>query len=206
MRHGCPPGHSRARRAGRRLDELRLLPAAFPIDQILSPRDLAHVKRLFGIGGLSYGNLSIRKDSRRYWMSASGVNKGNMKIIGRDMLMVKGYDPARNVILLSVPPVVEPRRVSVDAIEHWMIYTEHPGVGAIVHVHAWMEGISSTQVQYPCGTLQLAQAVSELVRNAPAPTRAVIGLRNHGLTITGPSMADILERIEGRILPRVPMS
>lgn len=192
--------------AGRRLDELRLLPAAFPIDQILSPRDLAHVKRLFGIGGLSYGNLSIRKDSRRYWMSASGVNKGNMKIIGRDMLMVKGYDAARNVILLSVPPVVEPRRVSVNAIEHWMIYTEHPGVGAIVHVHAWMEGIPSTQVQYPCGTLQLAQAVSELVRNASTPTRAVIGLRNHGLTITGPSMADILERIEGRILPRVPMS
>ncbi len=192
--------------AGKRLDELRLLPAAFPIDQILSPRDLAHVKRLFGIGGLSYGNLSIRKDRRRYWMSASGVNKGNMKVIGRDMLMVKGYDPQRNVILLSVPPVVEPRRVSVDAIEHWMIYTEHPGVGAIVHVHAWMDGIPSTQVQYPCGTLQLAQAVSELVRNAPDPTRAVIGLRNHGLTITGPSMADILERIEGRILPRVPMS
>lgn len=192
--------------AGRRLDALRLLPSAFPINELLSSRDLAHVRRLFGIGGLSYGNLSVRRDAHRFWMSASGVNKGDMRTVGRDILMVKGYDPERNVILLSVPPGIEPRRVSVDAIEHWMIYTAHPGVGAIIHVHAWMDGIRSTQIQYPCGTRQLAEAVAELVRAAPDPHRAVIGLRNHGLTITGPTLADILERIEGRILPQVPMS
>lgn len=192
--------------AGQRLDALNLLPAAFPIEELLPPRDLEHVRRLFGLGRLSYGNLSVRKDARRYWMSASGVNKGAMRVVGRDMLMVKGYDPERNLILLSVPPGIEPRRVSVDAIEHWMIYTAHPGVGAIIHVHSWMEGVTSTQVQYPCGTLQLAQAVAELVRDSPDPHRAVIGLRNHGLTITGPSLADILGRIEGRLLVRVPMT
>ncbi|MDQ7858407.1 MAG: class II aldolase/adducin family protein [Armatimonadota bacterium] len=192
--------------AGRRLDALNLLPAPFPIDEILGPRDMAHVRRLFGIGGLSYGNLSVRKDARRYWMSASGVNKGRLQTVGRDILMVKGYDPERNVILLSVPPGVEPRRVSVDAIEHWMIYTQHPGVGAIIHVHAWMDGIDSTQIQYPCGTLQLAEAVADLVRAAPDPARAVVGLRNHGMTVTGPTIQDILARIEGRLLPRVPMT
>ncbi len=192
--------------AGRRLDALHLLPTPFPIEELLGPRDLAHVKRLFGIGGLSYGNLSTRKDAHRFWMSASGVNKGAMKAVGRDMLLVKGYNPERNVILLSVPPTIEPRRVSVDAIEHWMIYTAHPGVGAIIHVHAWMDGVPSTQIQYPCGTLQLAQAVAQLVQDSPDPHRAVIGLRNHGLTITGPDLHDILERIEDRLLPRVPMS
>jgi ribulose-5-phosphate 4-epimerase/fuculose-1-phosphate aldolase len=192
--------------AGRRLDALHLLPAAFPIDEILGPRDMAHVRRLFGIGGLSYGNLSVRKDARRFWMSASGVNKGAMKTIGRDMLLVKGYDADRNVILLSVPPEVEPRRVSVDAIEHWMIYTQHPAVGAIIHVHAWMDGIPSTQIQYPCGTLQLAESVAGLVAASSDPTRAVVGMRNHGMTITGPDLADILGRIEGRLLPRVPMA
>lgn len=191
--------------AGRRLDALNLLPAPFPIDELLSPRDMAHVRRLFGIGGLSYGNLSVRRDARRFWMSASGVNKAAMRTVGRDILMVKGYDAERNVILLSVPPRIEPRRVSVDAIEHWMIYTQHPGVGAIIHVHAWMEGIPSTQIQYPCGTLQLAESVAELVQASPDPTRAVIGQRNHGMTITGPDLADILARIEGRLLPRVPM-
>jgi ribulose-5-phosphate 4-epimerase/fuculose-1-phosphate aldolase len=192
--------------AGRRLDALNLLPAPFPIDELLGPRDMAHVRRLFGIGGLSYGNLSARKDSRRFWMSASGVNKAQMAAVGRDMLLVKGYDAERNVILLSVPPHVEPRRVSVDAIEHWMIYTQHPGVGAIIHVHAWMEGIASTQIQYPCGTLQLAESVAGLVAASPDPTRAVVGMRNHGMTITGPNIADILERIEGRLLPQVPMA
>ncbi len=192
--------------AGRCLDELHLLPAAFPIEEILSPRDLAHVKRLFGIGGLSYGNLSARKDRTRFWMTASGVNKGNLRTVGRDLLLVKGYDPGRNAILLSVPPHVEPRRVSVDAIEHWMIYTAHPGVGAIIHVHAWMEGVRATQVQYPCGTYELARAVAELVAESPDPARAVVGLRNHGLTITGPDIPDILERIRGRLQTRVPMS
>lgn len=193
-------------RAGRKLKEWDLLPAPFPIEEILPPEDLRHVKRLYGIGGLSYGNLSVRKDERRFWMSASGVDKANLRVIGRDILMVKGYDPERNAILLSVPPHVEPRRVSVDAIEHWTIYREHPGVGAILHVHAWMEGVPATPFNYPCGTYELAQAVAEKIREAPDPSRAVVGLKNHGLTITGRSLDEILERIEGRLLRTVPMS
>jgi ribulose-5-phosphate 4-epimerase/fuculose-1-phosphate aldolase len=50
-------------------------------------------------------------------------------------------------------------------------------------------------VNYPCGTLQLATSVAELVHRAPDPSRAVVGLRNHGLTITGPSLAEIFERV-----------
>ena len=50
-----------------------------------------------------------------------------------------------------------------------MIYTEHPEVGAIIHVHAWIEGIRSTEVNYPCGTRELAVAVADLVREAPDP-------------------------------------
>jgi DNA-binding transcriptional ArsR family regulator len=179
--------------AGRRLEALNLLPTPFPIQELLPERDWRHVTRLFGLGGLSYGNLSVRRDATTFWMSASGVDKGKLQLIGRDMLLVKGFDPARRLMLLSVPPHIEPRRVSVDAIEHWMIYTEHPSVGAIVHVHAWMEGVASTTMNYPCGTRQLAQAVADLVREALDPGRAVVGLRNHGLTITGPSLDDVLQ-------------
>lgn len=192
--------------AGKRLDALALLPAPFPIHELLDERDLRHIERLYGIGGLSYGNLSVRKDATRFWMSASGVDKGNMTVIGRDILMVKGFDRARNVMLLSVPRDVKPRRVSVDAIEHWMIYTEHPQVGAIVHVHAWMERITTTTINYPCGTIQLAQAVADVVRQSPTPVRAVVGLKNHGLTITGPSLEDIFDRLERGFIRQVPMS
>jgi len=202
--------------AGRRLDALDLLPAPMPLERILAPRELRHVQLLYGIGGLSYGNISARYrgiDQRGvpdpegpvYWMSASGVDKSDLRVIGEDILLVRGYDPARDVMVLSVPPTVNARRVSVDAIEHWMIYREHPEVGAILHVHGWIAGTPSTEVNYPCGTLQLAASVANLVRRAPDPSRAVVGLRNHGLTITGHTLEEIFARVGADITPTVPM-
>ena len=199
-------------RAGVHLDTLHLLPNPFPIENLLTERDLRHVKLLYGIGGLSYGNLSARRQpptasgyGPEYWMSASGVDKARLRAIGRDVLLVRGYDPVRDAMVLAVPPGIAPNRVSVDAIEHWMIYREHPDVGAIVHVHAWIDGTPATEIAYPCGTLELADAVAEVVRQAPDPTRAVVGQRRHGLTITGRDLDDIFERIDGRIVPQVPM-
>ena len=108
-------------------------------------------------------------------------------------------------MVVSHPPGVEPRRVSVDAIEHWMIYREHPDVGAILHFHGWMEGIPSTEFNYPCGTRELGQAVADIVREANDPSRCVVGLKNHGLTVTGTSLDEIFERVEGKVLRTVPM-
>jgi ribulose-5-phosphate 4-epimerase/fuculose-1-phosphate aldolase len=193
------------REAGVRLGQLNLLPNPFPIEDLLTERELRHVKRLYGIGGLSYGNLSARKDERRFWMSASGVDKSRLEVPGRDILLVSDYDSEHGRMVLSVPPTVEPRRVSVDAIEHWMIYQEHPDVGAIVHVHAWVEGVSATEVNYPCGTEELAQDVADLLAAEPHPAHAIIGLRNHGITATGASLEETLERITPRLLVQVPM-
>jgi ribulose-5-phosphate 4-epimerase/fuculose-1-phosphate aldolase len=193
-------------RAGQRLAELDLLPAPWPIDELLSAADLRHVQRLFGIGGLSYGNASARHAGDTFWMSASGVDKSHLLEIGREILLVTGYDQARGVIRLSVPAGVKPRRVSVDAIEHLTIYREHPQVGAILHVHGWVTGAPSTETVYPCGTEELAREVAGLVRDSPDPARAIIGMKNHGVTITGSSLDEILERVGPHIVRRVPMS
>lgn len=193
-------------RAGRKLEELNLLPTPFPMEKYLNKRDQRHLKLLYGIGGLSYGNLSARLDENRFWMSASGVDKSNLREIGRDILLVKDYDADQNAMVLSVPPEVEPRRVSVDAIEHWMVYREHPEVGAILHVHAWMDHAPSTEFNYPCGTYELGIAVADIVRGQSVPKRAVVGLKNHGLTIVGESMDEIFQRVEGKLYQPVPMS
>jgi ribulose-5-phosphate 4-epimerase/fuculose-1-phosphate aldolase len=69
-----------------------------------------------------------------------------------------------------------------------------------------MEDIASTRINYPCGTIELATGVADLVRQAPDPGHAVIGLRNHGLTITGESLDEIFARIDGKIQRQVPMA
>jgi Class II Aldolase and Adducin N-terminal domain len=202
--------------AGRALDDLDLLPSPFPLERILEPRELRHVQLLYGIGGLSYGNVSARfrgtgveaipePDGPVFWMSASGVDKSDLRNVGEHILLVRGYDADQDAMILSVPPDVPVKRVSVDAIEHWMIYREHPDVGAILHVHGWIDGTPSTDVNYPCGTLDLASAVADLVRAAPDPVHAIVGQRNHGLTITGTSLDEIFERVGDRITPTVPM-
>ncbi|WP_096200544.1 class II aldolase/adducin family protein [Bacillus sp. FJAT-45350] len=192
--------------SGKKLDEMDLLPAPFPLDKYLTSRDMRHLNKLYGIGGLSYGNLSARQDQDNFWMSASGINKADMKVIGQDILYIKGYNDEKNNIQVSVPKEIMPKRASVDAIEHWMVYKEHPEVGAIVHIHAWMDGIEATEINYPCGTVELAETVAQLVREADNPARTIIGLKNHGLTITGPDLDDIFERIDGKINRQVPMS
>jgi ribulose-5-phosphate 4-epimerase/fuculose-1-phosphate aldolase len=192
-------------RAGVRLGALDLLPSPFPINDLLTERDLRHVMRLYGVGGLSYGNLSARKDERRFWMSASGVDKTKLEVPGRDILLVSDYDEENGRIVLSVPPTVQPRRVSVDAIEHWMIYRAHPGIGAILHIHAWVEGVPGTEINFPCGTEELAESVADLLAAEPDPDHAIIGLRNHGITATGETLDEILDRITPTLIRQVPM-
>ena len=186
--------------------ELDLLPAPFPVHEYLNERDLRHVMRLYQVGGLSYGNLSARKDATRFWMSASGVDKSQLEVAGATSCSSPATTSRTRRCVISVPPGIEPRRVSVDAIEHWMIYQAHPDVGAILHVHAWMEGIAATDINYPCGTQELAESVAELIDREPDPAHAVIGLRNHGITATGDSLTEILDRIESSILRQVPMT
>ena len=190
---------------GRKLAEMNLLPQVFDIRSLLDERDLRLAMKIFGLKQLSYGNLSARRDAGTFWMTGRGVDKGNLQRVGRDMFLVKGYDPETATILLSVPPGTDPTaRVSVDAIEHYKIYRAVPEVGAIVHVHAWLPGVPATLQSWPCGTEQLADEVRDLVLAAPDPARAVIGLRNHGLTITGPSLEEIFSRIEGKLVQEIP--
>ena len=49
---------------GQRLDALGLLPAPFPVEDLVSERDLRAIMRLYAIGGLSYGNLSAAQGRR----------------------------------------------------------------------------------------------------------------------------------------------
>lgn len=196
---------------GKELDRLGVLPLPFPLRDVLTERELHHLYKIYGITGLSYGNLSAREEipelgQTTFWMTGRGVDKANLATVGKDVLLVKGFDDHRGVALVSVPEEHDVKaRVSVDAVEHEFIYRTFPEVGAIVHVHAWLEHVLCTRQNYPCGTRELAGEVVRLLKQTNDPTRSAIGLKNHGLTITGHSLDEIFERIRGKLLTEVPM-
>ena len=68
---GSPRMRRVSRRTGR-LDELGLLPAPFPIEELLDERDLRHISRLYGIGGLIQNRRSSLRAERfpyeRQWL------------------------------------------------------------------------------------------------------------------------------------------
>ena len=173
-----------------RLDDLGLLPAPFPVEELAErARPAAYQAAVRDRRALlrqplrAQGRAPLLDErERRGQVEARRAGPRHPARLGLRR------EHAR--IVLSVPPGVEPRRVSVDAIEHWMIYQAHPGVGAILHVHAWIEGIAATEVNYPCGTEELATSVAELLAAEPDPAHAVIGLRNHGITATGRASGD----------------
>jgi ribulose-5-phosphate 4-epimerase/fuculose-1-phosphate aldolase len=197
---------------GRELDKLGVLPAPFPLGDVLSEESIRDIYRLFEMRGLSYGNLSARErvpelGETTFWMTARGIDKGNVTKVGRDVLLVRGFDYEAGRALVSVPPDHDEKaRVSVDAVEHELIYRRFPDVGAIVHVHAWLDGVPCTGQNYPCGTIELARDVADLLGRTDRPARTAVGLKNHGLTITGPSLADIFARIRGRLRTEVWMA
>jgi ribulose-5-phosphate 4-epimerase/fuculose-1-phosphate aldolase len=196
---------------GKELDELGVLPTPFPLSSILPKEDMEHLYRIFGITGASYGNLSAREDvpelsKTTFWMTGRGVNKSQLSKVGKDILLVKGFDLKTSSALLSMPANFDSKaRVSVDVVEHYLIYKTFPEAHAIVHIHAWMDGVLCTQQNYPCGTIELAKEVVELLRRTKNPSLTVVGLKNHGLTITGNNLDEIFDRIRGRLLTNVPM-
>ncbi|RPI98476.1 MAG: class II aldolase/adducin family protein [Candidatus Aminicenantes bacterium] len=206
------PVVERIKAGGGELDALGVLPAPFCLRDVLPERSIRHIYKLFEMRSLSYGNLSAREripelGETTFWMTARGVDKAHLSKIGWDVLLVKGFDADAVQALVSVPPDHDPKaRVSVDAVEHELIYRTFPGVEAIVHIHAWMDGVLSTGQNYPCGTIELAEDVVRLLARTARPERTSVGLRNHGLTITGPSLDEIFGRIRGQLRTEVQMT
>jgi len=191
-------------RAARRLAELGVIASGVTMGEGLSHQDQRHLERIFQGNRISFGNLSQRQDAGRFWMSTSGVDWYHVELVGRDVELVKGYDAATRAMLISVPAGVRPRRVSPDALLHHLLYRAHPAVGAVVHLHAWLDGLTAVAPDYPRGSLERAQVVANLVAAQPDPDHAAVGIDRHGIVMTGEDLDEILTRLERAPLAPVP--
>lgn len=194
---------------GNKLRQLGVRPTPSSINQLLSSDRMKKTYQFYQGKHLTCGNYSIRAKTPyddSFWMTARHADKSQINKIGKDILLVSGFAPVSQHLLVSVPPNYDTTaRTSVDAFEHYWIYKNLPDVGAIVHLHAWMDNIPLIDKNYPCGSQELAYEVVNLLKKCENPSKAAIGIKNHGITITGESLEEIFSRIEGRLRFQAPI-
>ncbi len=182
----------------KRLDDLDLVPSAVVLDG-LSDRAKRRFFKVLGQKQVSYGNMSARHDDDVFWMTGRGVNKAKLDVIGKDILLVSKFDPSVREIHISVPPGFEDSRVSIDSSIHAAIYREFPEVGAMIHIHWFVDGIVYTDEHYPCGTIELCESTLDGLKQTSNPLRTILGLANHGIIVTGADLEDCWAQIEAKL-------
>jgi L-fuculose-phosphate aldolase len=172
---------------------------------MLHPRDqlVAIMDRIYrnGMTTLSGGNLSIRDDDDRIWITPAGVDKG--KLTPRDIVCVTPDGV-----------VIGPHRPSSELPFHRAIFTRRPDLRAIVHAHAPALVSFSIARQTPntsiipqaqrvCGMVGYApyavpasEALGESIANTFADGYNVVLLENHGIATGGLSLLDAYHRLE----------
>lgn len=186
-----------------RLDGLDLVPSAVSLEG-LSERARRRFFKVLGVKQVSYGNMSARHDGNSFWMTGRGVDKANLEVIGRDIILVDRFDREARTVHLRVPDGFEEARSSIDTSIHAVIYDEWPDLGAMVHIHTFVDDIVYTDDHYPCGTVELCDSTLEGLRRTGSPERTILGLANHGLLITGTDLDDCWAQIEARVADMVP--
>lgn len=182
----------------RRLDDLNLVPSAVVLDG-LSDRAKRRFFKVLGQKQVSYGNMSARHDGDVFWMTGRGVDKAKLDVIGKDILLVSKFEPADREIHIQVPPGFEDSRVSIDSSIHAAIYREFPEIGAMIHIHWFVDDIVYTDEHYPCGTIELCESTLDGLKQTDNPVRTILGLANHGIIVTGADLEDCWAQIEAKL-------
>lgn len=184
-------------RVARQLDRLDLVPPAVPLDE-LSDRARRRYFKVLGLRQISYGNMSARHEGDSFWMTGRGVDKANLEVIGRDIVLVDRFDRDERRLHLRVPPGYGDARASIDSAIHATIYEAYPGVGAMIHIHVDVDGVVYTDNHYPCGTVELCDSILAGLGRTADPERTILGLTNHGILVTGASVDDAWQQIRAR--------
>ncbi len=182
----------------RRLDDLNLVPSAVALDG-LSERARRRFFKVLGQKQVSYGNMSARHEGDVFWMTGRGVDKAKLDVIGKDLLLVTKFDPDAREVHITVPPGFEDSRASIDSSIHATIYREFPEIGAMIHIHWFVDGIVYTDEHYPCGTIELCESTLDGLKKTDDPLRTILGLANHGIIVTGADLEDCWAQIEAKL-------
>ena len=193
-------------------DGLGVLPAPFPLHELLSEDSIRHIFLIFGMKGLSYGNMSARE--RIPELGGHDVlddgpresTKPGSRKSARTSCSSAGSTTVRKESWSAFLPITIRGRASRSMPSSTSSSTGHFPRSARSSTSTPGSTASSAPARtIPCGTVELAEEVVHMLKRTDCPGRTAVGLKNHGLTITGPCLDEIFGRIQGRLRTEVQM-
>jgi ribulose-5-phosphate 4-epimerase/fuculose-1-phosphate aldolase len=150
---------------------------------------------------IGYGNISMRLSPKLVAAFSdasltanafiiSGTQTGRLETLsGQHYTCVTGFNLKDNSLQVTGPIMA-----SSESLTHGAIYQCHSGISAVIHIHSpliWQgmlkDGYDQTSASIPYGTLEMANAVQQLVGDGQQGSIAMAG-HEDGVVFYGPSM------------------
>ncbi len=152
-------------------------------------RDALHQLHLIGEypNGIGFGNLSQKTALPPSPISLSpqfiitGTQTGHLPTLtAKDYALVTDFNPEQNTLTCRGL-----RKASSESLTHGVIYSSHPGIGAIIHVHhaqLWkqlLHQVPTTGAEVPYGTPEMAAETQRLFRETPLLQQKIFVMAGH---------------------------
>lgn len=144
--------------------------------------------------GIGFGNLSQKISGFTTTSDASlvaplashpfiitGTQTGCLPTLSaNDYALVTDFNPAQNTLTCQGQ-----RKASSESLTHGIIYSSHPGIGAVIHVHSkqlWkqlLHQVPTTSADVPYGTPEMAAETQRLFKQTPLLQQKIFAMAGH---------------------------
>ncbi|MBE9060729.1 class II aldolase/adducin family protein [cf. Phormidesmis sp. LEGE 11477] len=152
-------------------------------------RNALHQLQLIGEypNGIGFGNLSQRTllspiphlSTPRFIIT--GTQTGHLPTLAAaDYALVTDFNPAQNTLTCKGL-----KKASSESLTHGIIYSAHPGIGAIIHVHnarLWQQllhQVPTTSADIAYGTPEMAAETQRLFEETPLLQQKIFVMAGH---------------------------
>ncbi|WP_071776894.1 class II aldolase/adducin family protein [Synechococcus sp. PCC 7335] len=149
-------------------------------------RNALHQLHLIGEypSGIGFGNISQKTglpSSPIPTFVITGTQTGHLSTLSAtDYALVTDFNPAQNTLRCQGLS-----KASSESLTHGTIYSVHPGIGAIIHVHnaqLWKQllyQVPTTSADVPYGTPEMAAATQQLFKETPLLQQRIFVMAGH---------------------------
>ena len=138
-------------------------------------------KGLLGVypDGISFGNVSVRKDEKQFIITASQTGK-LAELKEHHFSLVTDFDFKGNNLTCSGA-----MRASSESLSHAAIYATLPNINAVFHVHhaalwqQYLHRLSTTDVRAAYGTPEMAFEIQRIVKSQAEKQAGILFMAGH---------------------------